>query len=256
MAYWIDHQLQQRAYTDVYASCNKVWATRGLVSDPAKSGDASAGNSIETVRHAFDMGAPGTEIDVFFDTTLDQYVLSHDIPYNKKNGELLSLEKLLAEVSDELYIWLDFKKLRHLDATGIASAVARLEFIAGDTDLKRRLYVEGADPINLGKFRDAGFKTIFDVHPYADKYPGTAFVASIYKLVFYLNDFSVMAMKYGTIEKPVFGPDMQESLGNIPVFIYHVTAVEEFEELSGLPGVRVMMHSDHSVAHFSNSDCR
>ena len=256
IAYWVDNKLQQRDYAGVYANCNKVWATRGLVSDPSQADIASAGNSIETVRHAHAMGAPGTEIDVFFDTTLNQYVVSHDVPYNLKHGELLTLQTLLAAVSDELFIWLDFKHLRDLDTNGVANAVASLEAIAVDTNLKERLYIEGADPVNLGKFAHAGFKTIFDVHPYADTYPGTAFVASIYKLAFYLNDFSVMAMKYGKVDKPVFGSDMQASLGNIPVFIYHVPEVTILEELSALPNVRVLLHHDHSVAHFSATDCQ
>ena len=65
----------------------------------------------------------------------------------------------------------------------------------------------------------------------------------------------IMAMKYGKREKPVFGPNMQKSLGSIPVFIYHVEEVEIFEELSKLPNVRVLMHGDHSVNYFRNNSC-
>ena len=40
------------------------------------------------------MDAKGVEIDMFYDSELNNYVVSHDYPYNLKNGSVLTLFEL------------------------------------------------------------------------------------------------------------------------------------------------------------------
>lgn len=251
----LDNALENRDFSNVYSDCRKVWATRGLVN--ADASDHTAGNSIETVSLAFARGVRGTEVDVFYDPELEQYVVSHNFPYDLKDGELLSLDKLLAEVGGKHYYWLDFKHMRHLTDEQTAAAVARLEEIARRNALgKTDIYVEGAAPFHLGHFRDAGFATIFDIHPLADDHLMTPVIVNLYKAIFHFGDFSVIAMKYGEADAPVYGPRTRELLGDIPTFVYHVPDdAGLLRELSALPPVRVLLDHDHSADHYAIDSC-
>ena len=63
---WVDHNLAGRTYAGVYDDPHKVWATRGLVTDGSDGSPVRVRNSIESISYAFNRGAKGTEVDVFW----------------------------------------------------------------------------------------------------------------------------------------------------------------------------------------------
>ena len=159
-------------------------------------------------------------------------------------------------MSGDNYLWLDFKKLRKLDNESVNNAVTRLQIISKKNHWKDRLFIEGADPVNLGKFRDGGFKTLFDAHPLPDSEPFTAFVLTIYKAAFYFGNFTVMGMKNGDLDNPVYGSDAKKELGNIPMFIYHIPDDPTLlKELLNSNSVRVMIMQDHTLNRFDKNNC-
>lgn len=253
---WLDQRLAERTYPGVYADCHKVWATRGLVLNrPAD--DSNAGNSVASVRRAFAAGARGAEIDLYFDTDLQRYVISHNRPYKRHSGELLFLEQLWREVGGTPYYWLDFKKLRHLSDADAANAVAKLQAVSAAAGTARdHIYVEGAAPFHLGLFRAAGFMTIFDIQPLEDDNVLTPLIVNLYKAIFYFGDYSVMALDYETDDGVVYGPRTRKLLGNIPLFVYHIPDdVALLRELAGLPQVRVLLDHDHGANHYRLTAC-
>lgn len=252
----LDHQLANRVYPGVYADCYKVWATRGLVLNRPVN-DSNAGNSVAAVARAFAAGAKGAEIDLYYDSKLQRYVISHNRPYKLHNGELLFLEQLWHDVGGTSYYWLDFKKLRHLGDTDAAAAVAKLQTISANLGIpKDRIYVEGAAPFHLSLFRDAGFMTIFDIQPLEDSSFMTPLIVNLYKAIFYFGDYSVMALDYQTDDGVVYGPRTRELLGNIPLFIYHIPDdVALLRELATLTQVRVLLDHDHGANHYRLTAC-
>jgi len=92
---WVDHNLATRANTGVYDDPHKVWSNRGLVLETNEILRDGKHNSIESVTLAFDRGAKGVEVDVFYDSELALFIASHDRPYHLQNGKLLSLRELL-----------------------------------------------------------------------------------------------------------------------------------------------------------------
>ena len=253
---YVDHQLSGRSYDDVYNKCHKVWAARGLVQEGPNITFNGTQNSIESVQLAFDQGARGSEIDVYFDTGQNQFIVSHDIPYNLKNGSILRLKSLFEATTSDRYYWLDFKKLRHLNPDQLKRSVSALETLASRGNLKELIYVEGEAPLSLAAFRDAGFHTIFDTHPISDSNPLTSVIINAYKMVYYFGDFSVMAMNYGTIKQPIYGPRTRRLLGDIPVFVYHVASDFDFlQELSSLSSVRAILVENHSHNRYKVNVC-
>ena len=252
---YVNNQLSARTVSGIYNQCHKIWATRGLVTE----GDlrhTSSGNSIKTVQRAFSSGAKGSEIDVFFDPKLNQYIVSHNFPYRLKEGKLLSLQELLNEIGSEYYIWLDLKKLGHLTTNEVEAGVARLQEISKLTDNKDKLYIEGEDPFNLGIYRDAGFNTIFDSQPLVEGSWGSSFVMNVYKLAYYFGDFSVLAMNFEKRGIPIYGENAELALRNVPLFIYHVPdKVPILERLSAISNIRVVLNTDQSANRFDLNSC-
>jgi len=249
-------KLNQRQYTSELDDCFKVWATRGLVPNSLITPNAEP-NSIASIQRAFDHNAKGSEVDIFYDIDMKQYVVSHDRnPYRLKNGKILTLGELFDATGDRGYFWLDFKKLRYLNKDQLTEAVQELERLTKNNRLKQRVYVEGGAPFNLFAYKKAGFKTIFDTDPPANDSLFTPLLANLYKTVFYFGGFSVIGMNYGEIDNPIYGPRMRDALGEIPVFVYHVIDDKKLlEELSSLSAVQVLLARDQSLDFFGVSAC-
>lgn len=235
LSYYVDRQLDKRDHA-AYDLCRKVWSARGIY------GESVAQNSIESVAAAFDSGALGVEVDVYFDREMNDFVVSHDEPYQLKNGRLLMLEELLAAYPEPRYYWLDFKKLRRLNKRQAKGAVARLTAITQPYGLGEFIYVEGENPTNLALFKRAGFHTILDTHPLSDDFLLTPAIIAGYKMIYYYGDHTVMGMPYGVLGDPIYGPRTRKSLGSVPVFLYHVPGDDQLvDELILLDSVRVTL---------------
>ncbi|MFT5260452.1 MAG: hypothetical protein ACI810_002203 [Gammaproteobacteria bacterium] len=234
--YWASSKVQLAQYTTDLPECEKIWSARGVYNAREDQ------NSIESIGKAFALGAVGAEVDVFYDTTLERYIVSHDYPYNLKNGEVLTLESLLAGINSVGYLWLDFKKLRHLEGGRLKSAINRLSKISDEYDLSRLIYVEGSDPINLGAFSAAGFNTIFDIHPLPSSNWLSGFVLAVYKSVFHWNGFTVMSVQYANEALVLFDQTAASRLGDVPLFVYHVPdTVENINRLRQLDNVKAFL---------------
>ncbi|RUM44909.1 MAG: hypothetical protein DSY80_03875, partial [Desulfocapsa sp.] len=200
----------------VYNDCHKVWSSRGIY------GGEVAQNSLQSFVTAFARGAQGVEVDVFYDLEQNDYIVSHDFPYRKKDGKVLLLSTLFEQTGDGHYFWLDFKDLRKLSSKQANAAVQRLQNIAEHFDIKARIYVEGEHPSKLSLFRDAGFNTLFDTHPEAFGSILAPLVVNAFKMAFYFGNYTVMGMEYGPLDSPVYSEKTRHRLANVPVFLYHV----------------------------------
>lgn len=254
---YVNYKLEQRTEYQTYDSCHKVWSARGLYQKGVKNGVIE--NSIESVALAFSKGGSGVEIDVRYDPELKKFFVTHDYPYIPQNGKLLTLKEMFDAVGEDSrgHFWLDYKNMRWLEPEQSREAIARLLEITASGDLRDRVYVEGADPISLPLYRKAGLNTIFDVHPPKDSLPITSFVMNIYKVAFYFGGHSLMGMAYGSVDEPIYGADTQKSLGNIPLFLYHVPNDDELlDKLIAMKSVRVtLVGRDISVGRFDKDVC-
>jgi len=253
---YVDYQLAKRTNASLYQDCYKIWATRGLVTEGDRS-LTSSGNSTKTIQLAFNHGAKGSEIDLFYDVKMDRYILSHNFPYRLKEGKLLSLQELISKIGNDYYLWLDLKKLGRLSKLEAQAAAARLSKITEGKSIRNKIYIEGEDPINLAAFRDAHFHTIFDTQPLKGSYWLSDFVITLYKMIFYFNDFSVMAMNSGSIDDPIFDQDAQSILSKAPLFLYHVpNNIALLQKYSAINNVKVILNTDHSTDRFHLNSCQ
>ncbi len=242
---YIDYRLARTTFSAGYDDNRKIWSARGIY------GDGVDENSIQSIGHAFSEGALGVEVDVFYDVKMNDYIVSHNYPYELKNGKILPLSELFEALGDDHYFWLDFKKLRRLKGAEVTAAVQRLKAISKRNNLHQRIYVEGEAPTNLIVFRRAGFHTIFDTHPATDNCLFAGFMISIYKMFYYFGNHTVMGMEYGELGNPVYGKKSRKRLGRIPVFLYHVPVDEDLvDELLSIHSVKAFIVGNNQSVNF------
>lgn len=250
LGFYVDYQLARKDYSDSFSDCHKVWTARGLY------GDGVDQNSIESIAAAFEQGAKGVEVDIRYDIKLKDFIVSHDVPYNLKNGKLLTLGELFAALGDDHYFWLDYKKLRYLNEQQTQEAIQRLFDISQKNGLKDRIYIENEAPVNLLQYRKSGLHTIFDTSPVAESMSWlSTFMITGYKMLFYFGDHSVMAMNYGELDDPIFGVATRERLENVPVFLYHLPVDESLiDEILSLDNVRAFIIGNNQSVNFHHKN--
>jgi glycerophosphoryl diester phosphodiesterase len=114
-------------------------------------------NSIESLSNAFQKGASGVELDVFYDQTLGKFVVSHDEPSDTKNGETLYLDTVFSSMGSRGFLGIDFK---NLTASNTAASGTRLLELFEIYNIGQKVFVEGGDPTTLRRFASSRIKTV------------------------------------------------------------------------------------------------
>lgn len=257
--YYIDQHIAEKYDDTVYNSIHKIWIARGLYNFREEE------NSITAIQRAFDAGASGVEVDFYYDKKSNRFIVSHDkfindktseIKYEEKDGKTLTLEELFLTTGKDHYFYLDYKNLDRITYAETENAIKRLEKITKFDDLKKRVYIEGSHPFKLPMYTDAGFKTLFGIHPLPEKNPFSSIVTNAYKIVYYLQNITAIALNYGEIDDPVYGPKTEKLLKNIPTFVFHTPIDENFLRLliekkdvkMILPGGGISINKTHITA--------
>ncbi|MCW8838657.1 MAG: hypothetical protein OQK11_08150, partial [Thiovulaceae bacterium] len=228
---YIDQNIQKKYDHSIYNSIHKIWVARGLYNSPIEE------NSITAVQRAFDAGASGVEVDFYYDIKSNKFIVSHNKPrvgkngeliYEQKDGKTLTLEELFLTTGKDHYFYLDYKNLDRISYDETKKAIKRLEKITQFDNLKSRVYIEGSHPLKLSKYTQAGFKTLFGIHPLPEDYLFSSIVVNGYKIAYYFSDITAIALNYGTIQKPIYGEKTQLLLKHIPIFVFHTPSEENF----------------------------
>lgn len=225
----IDHQFNHSSSAVLDSGCFKVWAHRGYFNGYTQ-------NSIASFTKAFDLGAKGTELDIFYDLITDDYIVSHDYPYNLKNGRILRLEEVFRTVGERGYFWLDFKNLRFLSRDNTEKAVARLHRLLAQFRLNEKVIVESSDPGNLSIVSKSGLYTSYWITP-KEKHP-VAFWGQVYKykIAYILGRFSAISMSY-----KLYGEKTGRVFSRVPVLLFTVNDKEILTALIKEENVRIVL---------------
>ena len=258
--FYIDNHIDTKVYQRAYENCHKVWASRGVYGTHAEQ------NSLFAFQRAFDVGHLGVEVDFYYDTSLDKFIVSHNKPYvgedgqlvyTLKDGKLFTLEELFKKTAKGHYYWLDYKNLEKLSSKETHKAICRLDAITKVEGLKERVYIEGSAPWDLDDYTDAGYKTLFAFEPL----PYSSIIASlssnIYKIGYYFFNITAVAMPYGKIEDPKYNEITQKNLTSIPTFLFHIPNDDKLlYSLVKKSDVRVMLIGrDQSISRPQITSC-
>jgi hypothetical protein len=253
--------IKEKSFTDIYNSCNKIWAARGFYETKDKQ------NSLESITKAFDLGANGVEVDFYYDVNMDKFIVSHSKPkelkdgtfqYTLKDGKLLTLEELFKKTSQDKFFWLDYKNLDRLSSKESISAINKLKTISKSNNLKNRLYIEGSNPYKLSMYTKAGFYTIIGIHPLKSDALFSSIVLKGYKIAYGLFDISAIAMPYGSVKKNIYGSETKNIFDEIPIFLFHIPDIPKLlSKLLKDNSIRVMLVGrDKSVNRYNLTNCK
>ncbi|GAA3961261.1 glycerophosphodiester phosphodiesterase [Allohahella marinimesophila] len=215
----------------LFDGCRKAWAHRGFVGEHEE-------NTLGSVRAAAAMGATGVEVDILYDEPTEQFIVSHDEPYQRTDGELLTLDQLLAEFPQDTYLWLDAKNLGELWPQDALAAVAKLAMAIKSYGLQDRALVESRNPLYLGRLSDESIHTSYMISPNA-KYAAPLFWLNVYfmKMTYTWGPFSALSMndyRYGEKVAEAFGDE-------VAILVSTVNDESEFERYALHPNIRVVL---------------
>jgi len=262
LIYYLDGDLQNRqsSIESIYSDCAKIWSSRGFYESRKEQ------NSLVALNRAFSFGARGAEIDFYYDVKSDRFIVSHDKPkknkkgdliYQEKEGRILTLQYVFSQISPTQSLWLDYKNLDRLDEVETQAAIKRLQLITDQTDFTKQVYIEGSNPLILANYTRAGFHTILGIHPLPQSNWLAGLSISIYKLAYYFNDITALAMPYGDLNNPIYNKQAMDALSSIPLFIFHVPVNRVLvQSLLDNQGVNVLLVGrDKSVNYFDMTSC-
>lgn len=225
-----------------------MWAHRGFFKDGLQQ------NSIESFVKAFDLGVLGVELDIFYDLKTDEYIVSHDYPYNLKNGHILKLEEVFTKVSKRGYFWLDFKNLAILSKHDTQKATVRLRNLLRKYNLAEKSIVESTNPINLSICSKSGLYTSFWITPYIineqDYFFAFWYNIYRYKLIFLYGNFSAISMDHF-----LFSKQIEKIFSDIPIHLFTVNDKRRLTELIAKDNVKVVL-SDEKENYLENNCTR
>jgi len=216
--------------TPFYEGCQKVWGHAGYRQE-------YGANALPGYRKAFDLGATGVELDVRYDTELGRFIVSHDFPYQEKDGKLLKLEDVLQELGGRGYFWLDFKNLKHMGKGEAEKAARRLLALIERHHLDNRVIVESKDPLNLAVLTRAGIPGSYWVNINTRR-PGleTRLRVFSFKAMFLYGGFAAFSMDYRD-----YTPYLRRTFRQVPVHLFTVNSEPEVLELMSNENVKVIL---------------
>ena len=176
-----------------YTDCRKVWGHRGHPEPGIPE------NTLASFRHAFDLGAPGVEMDVVYLVDQDRFFIAREMA--QVNEQRLSLETVFAQLGHRGYFWLDIKSIRSLTPDQAQRAAATLRRLAERYRVTQRIIVESDHPQNLAFFSQAGLHTsywIFNIEEEEAPQSLRAWVEALMKVQrnYIRGRFSAISMDY------------------------------------------------------------
>jgi len=260
--WYVNNNIDKRvAKKNVFNNCHKIWSARGIYSSKKEQ------NSLKALKKAADTGYIGFEVDFYYDTALDKFVISHDRPkkgkdgklhYSLKDGKLFTLQELFEKFGKGHYFWLDYKNLDRLDKKDTIKAIKRLKEITKFDNIKQRIYLEGCNPFKLNYYEKEGFKTLLSFHPLPKSSPFSSISSNFFKMVYYFGNSSALAMQYGKLKDPKYNETTQKNLKGIPQFLFHVPTNDKLvKKLVKMKDVRVILVGrDQSVNYSKFNNCK
>ncbi len=136
-----------------YTDCRKVWGHRGHPEPGIPE------NTLASFRNAFDLGAPGVEMDVFYLRETGRFLVGRKRA--EAGGHPLDLEQVFAQLGHRGRFWIDLKTVRNMTPQEARETAARLKALAERYHVEKRIIVESEHPENLRYFAQAGLHTSY-----------------------------------------------------------------------------------------------
>lgn len=219
----------------------KIWGHRGFWKNAEQ-------NSIKAYKTAFELSAPGTELDVFFDVKLQDFIVSHDFPYNLKDGRLLTLENVFSEFGSNYKFWLDYKNLGDLPINEQINSLNRLIYLSTNYGTKDKLIIESQDADALASFTTKGFTTSYWV-TFNETSGRQRYWTELYrlKLGYIFDRFTTISIDY-----EIYSDQLRKALPNISTLLFTINDRDKLLNHLKIQNVKVIL-TDENLYNLSTN---
>lgn len=227
-----------------YTDCRKLWGHRGHPEPPRILED-----TLPSFRRAFDLGAPGVEMDVAYDPDRDLfYIHRSDNPAIPPTP----LETIFAALHNRGYFWVDLKTLHDAPPDVAKQAAQSMRRLLERYDLLDRVIVETDNPHNLRIMAHAGLHTSFWIFNMdEDQVPKAPFaywwLVYTYKWHYVRGGFSAISL-----DRRFYTPTLAWALEGARIHLFTVDNMQDLRYLVRLPQVRVILTN---TARYDISAC-
>jgi len=225
-----------------YNECEKVWGHRGYFKSHEQ-------NSLNSYRAAFDLGAEGTELDIFYDIEMNDFVVSHDFPYKLKDGKLLMLDEVFNVFGNTYYYWLDFKNLKKMSEKDVRSSVLKMSLLMDKYNIKNKIIIESTSVNKLFQLSKAGFHTSHWIS-FNENIGGLEYWKRSYKLKikYLLGYFSAISMDYR-----IYTLKLKKSFSGLPILLFTINDEPTVMEYVMDDSVKVILSDESLYVRKSNA---
>lgn len=219
----------------------KIWGHRGFWQNAEQ-------NSIKAYKAAFELGTPGTELDVFFDVKLKDFIVSHDFPYNLKDGRILTLKNVFSEFGSNYKFWLDYKNLGDLSISEQQNSLNRLLELATEYNTKDNLIIESQNLEALAEFAKKGFTTSYWV-TFNENSGRRRYWSELYrlKLGYIFDRFTTISIDY-----EIYSDQLRKALPNIPTLLFTINDRDKLLNHLKIQNVKVIL-TDENLYNLSTN---
>lgn len=216
-----------------YTGCPKIWGHRGHPEPP----DIPE-NTIASFQRAFDLGAPGVEMDVAYLREKRQFVIRRP---DREYPQHLTLEEVFAAVGTRGYFWLDLKTIRELTPEEAQQAARDLRDLVDRFGLRDRVIVESEDPHNLRYFAREGLHTSYWIFNIDE----TEFPSSSWQLFWTLQKIRWHYIRGGfsaiSMDRRFYTPQVARALKGARIHLFTVNDPATLRDLAQREEVRVIL---------------
>lgn len=188
-------------------------------------------NTLAAFDSALHKNIEGIEFDLFYIDSLNDFVISHDLP-NRFGLPPLHLSTVLKRYDTSFSYWLDLKNLNEINKQAIVHQLNKL--LVGT--LKSKVYIESGNASPLGYLANQGFRTIYWV-----QYNRTNWLKKYLKK----KVIQGYCLKYPfagvSIAASMADEDFFDSFGNIPSFIFHIYTPEQYHQIKNHSNISVYL---------------
>ena len=245
---WLMVQFRQ-PHPVFYTDCRKVWGHRGHPEPPE-----IPENTIASYRRAFDLGAPGVEMDVRYDAARREYFIGrYDHGDPPPEGQRLTLDDVFTAVGDRGYFWLDTKTIHYMTPEEARQAAEDMRALLDRYDLRQRAIIESDAPDNLAYFARAGLHTsywIFNIDE--DRFPQT-FLGQWWAMMRVQKHYIDGGFSAVSLDKRFYTPTVAWMLRGARVHLFTSDDRNELEALAARDQVRVILTD---TAFYDIGTCR
>lgn len=214
-----------------YDGCSKVWSHRALSDGPKE-------NTIDGMRRALELGAPGVEIDVIFDSKKSDFLVISEEYFVQGERSDLRLPEMLDAVPAHGFIWIDLWNLKVLPDDVLEFAAYKLADLLRLRGLLNRTIVESTSEDGLAKVADRGVATCLwlEIRPFERSRRGHVADAVRGAVAYHKANFSAVSMDYASYS--VF---VAAIFSAVPIHLFTVNESRILAKITEDPRIKIVL---------------